>query len=134
MIDAVNQIWRPAYEVETNESVKTALYGQLIGATGIRDSLYFLLLYCFGVGAILFGIVFVQKDKLGAWIGASFLFFGVLSFVSFIRYYARAETLSAFVDWQYTWIYPWMQPATRIALGVWLWKAATIYETQTKAV
>jgi hypothetical protein len=122
MIDAVNQLWRPGYLQAADEAAKQAFYSQLVGAEAIRDSLYFLVIYGFGLGTLLIGLALLQTDRLGSWIGAAFVLIGILSISSFARYYLGMGFLSGPVDWVYDWIYPVLQPAVRIALGLWLWR------------
>jgi hypothetical protein len=124
MIDAVNQLWRPGYLQAADEATRQALYTQLVGAEAIRDSLYFLVIYGFGLGTLLFGLALRKTDHLGSWIGVTFIFIGILSISSFARYYLGMDFLTGPVDRIYDWIYPVLQPAVRIALGVWLWRQA----------
>lgn len=92
-------------------------------ASGISDSNYFLVIYGFGLGSLLYGLAFYQEQKFGKWIGVDLLFIGLLSLCSFLRYYLGVVFLSPYVDAGYTWIYPYLQPLVRIGMGVWLWKS-----------
>lgn len=123
-IDAVNQTWRAEYMQQSDPQVKAALFVQLKGSEAIRSSMFFLLLFCYGVSSTLFGIVLLQSDTLGKWLGCSFLYFGILSFVSFARYYLGWKQVSPSVDFIFDTIYPWLQPAARLGLGIWLWRQA----------
>lgn len=121
LIDALNQMWRPAYSEATDEITQN-IYSTLIHeATGLSDSKYFLVLYGFGLGSLLYGFAFVREKKFGKWIGISLIFIGVLSLSSFLRYYLNMEFLSPSVNWTYTWIYPYLQPLVRIGIGVWMY-------------
>lgn len=122
MIDAVNQYWRPGYINAENEATKAAFYAQLIGAPAIRDSQYFLLLFGFGVGSFLFGLALIKEDKLGVILGVCYLFVSLVSLISFARYYLGFEAVAPLIDGFYNWLYPWLQPLVRMALGIWLWK------------
>jgi len=122
MIDTVNQIWRPAFLNETDAIQKGVVESQLSGVNGIWDFMYFLIIYGFGLGTLLLGLALMQAEPFARWIGGTFVFIGILSFLSFIRYYIGLSFLSQPVDWIYEWIYPALQPAVRIALGIWLWK------------
>jgi hypothetical protein len=124
MIDAVNQIWRPAFQEATDEVSRQALYAQLLGANAIRDSLYFLVIYGFGMGTFLLGFAMYAEDRLARGIGLAFILIGVLSLSSFGRYFLGLSFLTPPVDWIYDFVYPWLQPAVRIALGFWLWRQA----------
>lgn len=124
-IDAVNQTWRAEYMQETNPQTRAALFAQLKGSEAIRDSMYFLLLFSYGVSSTLFGIVLFQSDTLAKLLGSSFLFFGILSFITFAGYYLGWKQALPPVDFIFDKIYPWLQPAARFGLGLWLWQKAT---------
>ncbi len=120
LIDALNQMWRPGY-IEATDEITLNINRTLIhGATGLADSKYFLVIYGFGLGSLLYGFAFFQEQKLGRWIGISLIFIGILSLCSFLRYYLKMEFLSPYVDWSYSWIYPYLQPMVRIGIGVWI--------------
>jgi hypothetical protein len=128
LIDAVNQYWREGYMKETNESVKLAYYNNLIGAEAIGDSMYFLLLYAYGIGSSFMGLALLtenlNENRTAIIPGIGFIFFGALSIIAFIDYYARVEALDPFVNFSFKWVYPFFQPVARGMLGVWLWKSA----------
>ena len=120
LIDALNQIWRPGYlgaEEETNRETFRVL---IEGAKGLSDSKYFLVIYGFGLGSLLFGLAFVQENGMAKWIGWALLFIGILSLSSFARYYLEVSLLNVPVNWSYKYIYPYLQPLVRIAIGIWI--------------
>ena len=120
LIDALNQIWRPGY-VSSDSDLNKQLFSTLIeGAQGISDSKYFLVIYGFGFGSLLFGMALVQEIGLAKWIGIALLFIGILSLSSFGRYYLGLDFLNAPVNWSYNYIYPYLQPLVRIAIGIWI--------------
>lgn len=121
-IDAVNQTWRAGYAGEKDEAIKAAYFAQLIGADAIRDSMYFLLLYCFGIGSSLLGIALLGEGKLASAVSVGFIFFGILSLCAFLNYYVGFKFFDRPVDFAFTWIYPVLQPISRFSLGIWLWK------------
>lgn len=129
LIDAVNQYWREGYHTETDESIKLAYYNNLIGAEAIGDSMYFLLLYAYGIGSSFMGMALLtenlKENRLAIIPGLGFIFFGVLSIVAFIDYYGKVGALDPAVNFSFKWIYPFFQPVARGMLGVWLWKSAT---------
>jgi len=122
MIDAVNMIWRPEYLKEVNEINKTALHTQLSGVGAIWDTMYFLVKYGFGLGTLLMGIVLVKAKKLALWIGSANILIGTTMLMAFTADYLGLKFFLLPVDWFYDWIYPVLQPAVRITLGIWLWK------------
>lgn len=124
MIDTVNQIWRPEFLTEPDGIQKTTVETKLSAVSGIWDFMYFLIIFGFGLGTLLMGLVLIKSDQLARWIGLGFIFIGILSLSSFLRYYVGLSFLSKPVDWVYTWIYGVLQPLVRIALGIWLWRKA----------
>jgi hypothetical protein len=122
LIDTLNQIWRPGYITADNEVSKNMFTTLIHTANGISDSKYFLVIYGFGIGTLLYGWSLILENGLGRWIGVSLLFIGILSLTSFIRYYLGASLLNGVVNWIYEWIYSYLQPLVRIALGIWILK------------
>ena len=122
LIDSLNQIWRPGYVEAENEVTKNMFITLINAANGISDSKYFLVIYGFGIGSLLYGMAFVQQNGLAKWIGVALLFIGLLSISSFARYYLGISSLNTIVNWSYEWIYPYLQPLVRIAIGIWIFK------------
>ena len=120
LIDTLNQIWRPGYIAAEDEVSKNVFSTLIKGANGISDSKYFLVIYGFGLGSLLYGFALRRQEKLGKIIGYSLIFIGLLSLSSFGRYYLNLDFLNPIVDWSYTWIYPYLQPLVRIAIGLWI--------------
>ncbi len=118
LIDALNQFWRPTYASSDSEQTRTLFKTLITAASGLSDSKYFLVIYGFGLGSLLYGIALIHESSLAKWIGFSLVFIGILSVLSFIRYYLGADFLSPLVDWSYTWMYPYLQPIVRVAIGV----------------
>ena len=88
-------------------------------ASGFSDSYYFLLLYGFGMGTLLFGLAFIRLTGLGFWLGVAMIYIGMLSLTAFTGYYLGLP-VTTFTGWNYQWIYPVLQPAVRIGIGVWI--------------
>lgn len=122
LIDTLNQIWRPGY-LQADGEVSKQMFTTLINvANGISDSKYFLVIYGFGLGSFLFGLAFLHEKHLGKWIGISLLFIGILSLSSFMRFYLGVSSLNGIVNWCYEWIYSYLQPLVRVAIGIWILK------------
>ncbi|MEP1096052.1 MAG: hypothetical protein ABJG78_13140 [Cyclobacteriaceae bacterium] len=122
LIDTLNQIWRPGY-IEADTEVSKSMFNTLIKAAGgISDSKYFLVIYGFGIGTLLYGLALIRENGLGMWIGISLVFIGILSLSSFLRYYLGFNSLNGIVNWSYEWIYSYLQPLARIAMGIWILK------------
>ncbi len=120
LIDALNQIWRPAYVAAESEVERTAYETLIRAANGISDSKYFLVIYGFGLGSLLFGLAFIRERGFAKWIGWALIFIGLLSLASFGRYYLGLGFLDSPVNLSYKYIYPYLQPLVRIAIGLWI--------------
>lgn len=127
MIDALNQIWRPGYLQAENETLKSEFSTLIKVAHGLSDSKYFLVIYGFGIGSLLYGVAFTGEFGLGRWIGFALIFIGILSLASFGRYYLEMNFLNGIVNWTYRWIYPLLQPLVRIGIGIWILAASRKY-------
>jgi hypothetical protein len=102
LIDALNQMWRPGYIEAADEITRNINRTLIQGATGLSDSKYFLVIYSFGLGSLLYGLAFVQEKKIEKCIGICLIFIGILSLCSFLRYYLSMDFLSPYIDWTYT--------------------------------
>ncbi len=122
LINTLNQIWRPGYVGAENEVIKNMFITLIKTANGISDSNYFIVIYGFGMGSLLYGLAFIHENGLAKWIGGALLFIGILSLFSFSRYYLALNFLNTVVNWSYEWIYPYLQPIVRIALGIWIFQ------------
>ena len=120
LIDALNQFWRPGYINAEDEAGKQVFETLIKAANGISDSHYFLVIYGFGLGSLLFGLAFIWEKGLGRILGISLIFIGMLSIASFMRYYLGVSSLNPIVDEAYKWIYPYLQPIVRIGIGFWI--------------
>ena len=122
LIDGLNQFWRPGYLNAENEAAKTTFETLIKGTTAISDSQYFVVLYGFGLGSLFLGWALIHQPGLGKWIGYAQIFIGVLSIASFIRYFLGLSFLSPPANFTYQYIYPYLQPLVRVAIGVWIFK------------
>ncbi len=120
LIDALNQMWRPGYVNAENDDLKNTFSTLIKSVSGVSDSNYFLLLYGFAIGSLLYGFAFIQENLFGKSIGWVLVFIGVLSLSSFARYYLRVSFLNEIVNWVYEYVYTYLQPTVRIAIGVWI--------------
>lgn len=116
-LDALNQYWRPMLlNTEDPASQATAIH-LVTGFRGIYDSFYFLLLFAYGIGSLLMGLLLVRSPGLSRFLGTVMIYFGVLSLVSFFSYYTPWQSATGFVGWNYQWIYPVLQPMARALLA-----------------
>jgi len=129
-IDALNQYWRPAYLGSESASDTAAYYAMLKGFDGISDSMYFVLLFGFGVGTFLFGLAFLPSKIIETCIGVALISIGTLSLTAFLGYYAGLSSITDITDWIYEYLYGVAQTGVRVALGVWLWHSAARFADQ----
>ncbi len=121
LIDALNQIWRPGYLGAEDEVSKSMFSTLITAASGISDSKYFVVIYGFGLGNLLYGLALKNISGYAKWIGYSLIFIGILSLSSFGRYYLGLSFLNGFADFSYKYIYPYLQPTVRVAIGIWIY-------------
>ncbi|XOV77662.1 MAG: hypothetical protein ACFHVJ_11950 [Aestuariibacter sp.] len=131
LIDALNQFWRPAYMSALDSNSKSTFYTLIEGAKGISDSYYFIVIYSFGMGALVSGMALYKERGLAKAIGAASIFIGCLSLSVFLGHYLSLNQLSIVVSWGYEYIYPILQPATRIAIAWYLYQSAIRIESET---
>lgn len=123
LIDALNQIWRPAYLAAAAEDRE--LWRTLItGLNGISDSQYFVVVFCFGAGSIFLGAALVQESGQARPIGAINCLIGVMSLVAFASYYAGLSAANPLVQGWYSWIYGPLQVGVRLWFAWWLFQQA----------
>ena len=124
IIDALNAYWRPGLLNAASDSERMAYETLITGFDGISDSQYFVLLFAFGVGTMLYGLAFLSADLLGSAIGLTLIFLGLVSLLAFMGYYAGATTVVPLSTWVYANLYGILQTGVRVAMGVWLWRCA----------
>lgn len=124
IIDGLNQFWRPAYLNADTETQKQTYDTIITGFKGTYDSMYFVLLFGFGIGTTLFGLAFLSATLFEKTIGATFIFIGSLSLAAFASYYAGLSVVSPVSSWIYANVYGVIQTGVRLALGYWLWREA----------
>lgn len=121
LIDALNLTWRPGYVSAADEESQTTFRTLIEAASGLSASKYLVVIYGFGLGSLLFGLAFIRESGWSKWIGWALLFIGILSLASFSRYYLGFSFFNDIVNWSYGWIYSYLQPLVRVALGWWIW-------------
>ncbi len=126
-IVALNNHWRPSYQAATDESVKNAIFSQLNGFYPVWDSMYFLIIFGFGIASILFGIALFSGNKLAKLLAVISILIGLFSILNFVSDYLQVTNLLPLVNLWYEWFYPYLQPLWRILLSLWLWKLAQWY-------
>jgi len=121
LIDALNQIWRPAYLAAAGEG-QTQWRTLITGMQGISDSQYFVLLFGFSIGSILMGIAFAKERGTAKVIGYINCTIGFMSLLAFTSYYTALSGTGGIIGGWYTWIYPPVQIGVRLLLAWWLFQ------------
>ena len=121
LIDALNQMWRPAY-LAAGVDDQAQWQTLIVGLRGISDSQYFVLLFGFSIGSILMGLAFIREPGTAKVIGYINLAIGFMSLLAFTRYYLGFSGAGSFVQGWYTWLYPTVQIGVRLLLGWWLFQ------------
>lgn len=121
LIDALNQMWRPAYlAADTDQQAQWKTL--IIGMRGISDSQYFVLLFGFSIGSFLMGLAFIQESATAKIIGYISCTIGLMSLLAFASYYTALSGAGSVIQAWYTWIYPPVQIGVRLLLAWWLWQ------------
>ncbi|WP_262694250.1 hypothetical protein [Kordiimonas aquimaris] len=130
LIDALNQMWRPAYLASTGAD-KELWRTMIMGLRGLSDSQYFVLLFGFGTGSILMGIAFLSEKPIERTIGLVTLSIGIASLLAFASYYAGLTAVSPLIGFWYTWLYGPIQIGLRLLTGLWLLQQVNAYQSET---
>ena len=130
LIDAVNIYWRPGYLNEVDEIKRASFVTNLSSVEAIWESMYLIFQYGFALGSILIGFLLLKTKNYAKWIGISKIIIGISVVMAFLYNYMGVEPLLGSINWFYAWIYPVLQPAVRIAIGIWLWKQLTLINLQ----
>lgn len=116
---AVNATWRAGFD-SASPAVQDQLRVLLLGFAGVWDALFFLLLVCFTLGSLAFGLAAWPGAGLERVVGVLFLLAVPLSVVIIVGGYTRYEWVAGPVNY----VYPLLQPLSRAVLAVWLWRCA----------
>lgn len=114
---AVNATWRAGFASAT-PAVQEQLRVLLLGFAGVWDALFFLLLVCFTLGSLCFGLAALDGKGVERVVGILFLLAVPLSAAIIIGGYTRHEWVAGPINY----IYPVLQPISRAVLAVWLWR------------
>lgn len=126
IIDALNQYWRPGF-LAANDGPTETMYTTLItGFRAVSDSQYFVLLFGFGTGTVLFGVAFFAADIYGKVIGGILISLGALSLVAFAGYYTGLSAVTPVTNWLYEYLYGVVQTGVRVAIAAWLWRLGSV--------
>ena len=130
LIDALNQMWRPAYlAAEAGDQAQWRTL--IVGLRGISDSQYFVLLFGFSVGSILMGLAFIRQSQATKIIGYISFAIGCMSLLAFMSYYLRLPSVGSAIQIWYTWFYPALQIGVRLLLAWWLLRQSQRLASQT---
>jgi hypothetical protein len=114
-IVALNWTWRGTYLAA--DTATQALYRSHMSMfEGLWDGLYFLLLSGFLLGNLFMGLALRRAQGFDLLIAALFLTAAALSVLNFIAGYNGPPWAGAIAEAAY----PWIQPAARALIGVWI--------------
>ena len=99
----------------------------LNGPPGLRSSrrlhsMFLLLLVGFAIGNVAFGLTLFGGRRLDRWLGSLYSLIGVLTAFNISRQLGGPGLPGVLA----TWLYPVVQPATRVLVGVWLYRAGAL--------
>ena len=117
---AVNGTWRAGWAA-ADPAARETLRTLLAGFDAVWDAVFFLLLVAFLLGTLCFGLAAWRGgERLERAVGALFLLAVPLTVAIIVSGYGGPAWPGALVAWAY----PVLQPVSRAALGLWLWRAA----------
>ena len=120
-IFAVNRVWRAGYET-SNDDVRRETFRDAIDAfAGVNDTLFFLFFAAFTAGLFCYGFALLLRSGIDQGMGLLFLLWGVLNLPDLVGAIAGNEALGKGFEW----VGRYLQPAARLLIGVWLWKASS---------
>lgn len=116
---ARNWNWLAAWPA-SDAATRAAIAERVDMFYGLWDGLYFLLLSGFLIGSFCLGLALARGAMRDRWVGWLLLAIALLSVGNFIVGYGGPAWLGGVLDIAY----PALQPAIRLATGVWLWRRA----------
>ncbi|SHG35267.1 hypothetical protein [Massilia sp. CF038] len=117
---AVNATWRAQFAISA-PAVQDQLRILLLGFQGVWDGMFFLLLVCFLLGSLCYGLALVRQQKVERTLGWLFLLAVPLTVAIMLGGYTSISNFDGIVGM----VYPVLQPVSRLLLAVWLWRQAT---------
>lgn len=116
---AVNGTWRAQFAAATPE-VQAQLRTLLLGYRAVWDAFFFALLVGFLLGTLCYGLALWRGGGLERALSLAFLAAVPLTGIILLGGYTSFMALDPLV----TFAYPILQPASRLLLGIWLWRTA----------
>jgi hypothetical protein len=116
---AVNATWRAQFAAATPE-LQGQLRVLLLGFQGVWDGVFFLLLVCFLLGSLCYGLALVRGRGLERALGGLFLLAVPLTVAIMLGGYTSIGSFDAISGA----LYPVLQPLSRLLLAYWLWRWA----------
>lgn len=116
---AVNMTWRAGYAA-ADPAGQAAIKAAILTVAGIWDGLFFLVLVSFLAGSLLLGLGAIATPGTARAIPVLLLLGAALTLVILLDGYFGAQ-LSPLIGWAY----PLLQPISRAAMAVWIWREAS---------
>ena len=117
LIWAVNGTWRSAYST-ADEATQAVLSQQIESFTSLWDAWFFLLLVFFLIGTLCYGLGLWRSAGLAQWVSILLLLAVPLTIFIMISGYGGP----AWPGLVASWVYPALQPLSRLMLGWWIWR------------
>ncbi len=114
---AVNATWRAGFAAST-PAVQDQLRVLLMGFQGVWDGVFFLLLVCFLLGSLCYGLALAQHKGVERALGALFLLAVPLTMAIMLGGYTSVNYFDPITGA----VYPVLQPVSRLLLAAWLWR------------
>ena len=109
--------WARAWP-QADGSAREILRTQIANYDALWDAMFLLLLLGFLIGNVLYGIACLRDHGLTRVLGAFYFGAAFLTLTGIVSELG-GPTLPPFLN---TWLYPLLQPAARLLIGLWLWR------------
>jgi hypothetical protein len=119
IIFGVNRTWRAGYAA-AGEAEQASLRTLLTGWDAVWDGMFFVLLVAFLLGSLLFGLAALKGRGLERLVGWLMIGGALLTALIMAGEYAGVGWANQISDATY----PFLQPASRLFMGVWIWREA----------
>jgi hypothetical protein len=118
----VGLTWRlyPLYLSAADSALRAPIAASIDAVLAVSDALFFVILLAFIAGHVLFAWLLRREPGLGRLVAVAFALAAGLGVLSFATRFGGGVVPGGTMDL----LYPLIQPAARVVIGVWLWRSA----------
>jgi hypothetical protein len=132
---ALDRTWRAAWPA-ADEAAREVIRNHVAFYDVVWDAMYLLILLGFVIGSVFLALAVrrttagegMQSRRLASWVSAAFWAGAGLTAIYLLPEFGGPQLRGT------EWLYPLIQPAGRVLIGVWLWREAAVESAPTRAV